>query len=141
MKILFSLVSYASLILVLLSCGGSKDTGDSYEGQSFVEREKMLVSDNVKDRDRMTQMFIIIDEQADILKSFDDRRDEYTEHFLKQMGDYNSSAEELTNTLVSFQDEFKELLLLMTLENAELKAVATSKEWKDISNLKKETLF
>jgi len=129
------------VIFLLLSCGGSKDAGDTYQGKGFVERERMLVKDNVKDKDRMTQMLTIIDKEADMLNSFDDTRTEYSKKIIKQMDDYNSTPEELTATMIDFQNEFKELVLLMAIKNAELKAIATSKEWEDISKLKDFSIF
>jgi hypothetical protein len=141
MKTFVNLILIVSINFLLLSCGSSKDAGDSYQGAGFIEREKMLVRDNVKDKDRMDKMLKIIDEEAVLLKNFEEKRNDYTKQFMKQMDDYNSSEEELTKTLVYFQNDFKELVLLMLEKNAELKSIATLKEWEDISNLNKGSIF
>ena len=61
--------------------------------------------------------------------------------FHNQMNDYNASDEELTTTVKNFHSEFKKLVVSMLEKDVELKAIATSKEWEDISNLKKESIF
>jgi len=42
---------------------------------------------------------------------------------------------------MDYHAQFKQLVLSMLEKNAELKAQASSKEWEDISNWKKENLF
>ena len=141
MKDLVNLILIVSINFLLLSFGSSKDAGNSYQGAGFIEREKMLIRDNVKDKDRMDKMLKIVDEEAILLKNFEEKRNDYTNQFMKQMDDYNSSEEKMNTTLANIQNDFKEMVLLMLEKNAELKTIATAKEWEDISNMNKGSIF
>jgi hypothetical protein len=141
MKRLIDLLLIASFIFIIVSCGSSKDVGDTYHGTGLVEREKTLVMDNVEDKDRMTKMLIVIDEEGDLLNNFESTQKDHLKQFMKIMDDYNSSEEEIAATVMDFHTQFKLLVLSMLEKNAELKAQASSEEWEDISKWKKENIF
>ena len=138
MKELVKAIFITSLIILLSSCGGSKEATDPYIGENVITYHKKLIEDNVKDRDRMTQMLKIIDETDELFKNFDEVRKDYGKRSLKILGDYNASDADVITNYINYNDEFNKLVVSIAQKNAEIKTIATSEEWEELTKFKKD---